>query len=256
LPLVRCTGSSAQSFIHKADGSFVNQANGGCIDLWDSGEGPQVGVYTCDQLPNQHWAVNGKSIQSDDGNSKCFSTSAPTQVWVYSNAYSVELFVNGVSQGRKPVPFLGNVVWNVVWAPGVIEVRAYDKSNNQINMQQISTTTEPAAIQLEVEVGAEGIAADRQDVALIKCTIVDKSGRIIPDASNFITFTTSGPGAVIGVGNGDPSCHEPDKASTRSAFNGYARAVVQSTSQAGTVVVTASSPGLTSASVSFTTKAQ
>jgi len=97
--------------------------------------------------------------------------------------------------------------------------------------------------------------ADQQDVALIKGSILDSAGRVVPTASNFITFTTSGPGAVVGVGNGDPSCHEPDRASSRSAFMGLVRAVVQSTNQPGTITVTATAPGLASGKVTLASKA-
>ena len=32
----------------------------------------------------------------------------------------------------------------------------------------------------------------------------------VPVAQNKIHFTIEGAGSIIGVGNGDPSCHEPD----------------------------------------------
>ena len=32
----------------------------------------------------------------------------------------------------------------------------------------------------------------------------------VPAANNTITFGITGPGRIIGVGNGDPSCHEPN----------------------------------------------
>lgn len=37
----------------------------------------------------------------------------------------------------------------------------------------------------------------------------------------------SAPASIVGVGNGDPSSHEPDRAQQRSAFAGSAVAVVQ-----------------------------
>jgi beta-galactosidase len=55
---------------------------------------------------------------------------------------------------------------------------------------------------------------------------------------------------VIGVGNGDPSSHEPDKASERSAFNGLCMAIVQSKrGAAGSIAVAVSSEGLEAATV-------
>jgi len=168
----------------------------------------------------------------------------------YINADSLELLINGVSQGQKPMQALGRVSWDVNYSPGSVQVKAY-RGGSVIATETIETTGEPAGIKLEVEVGQQ-ISADKQDVALIKGSIIDAQGRVVPTAGNFVTFSATGPGSVVGVGNGDPSCHEPDRASSRSAFNGLVRAVVQATDQPGTITITASSPGLKSDSTTVT----
>jgi beta-galactosidase len=59
---------------------------------------------------------------------------------------------------------------------------------------------------------------------------------------------------MIGVGNGDPSCHEPDKADSRSAFNGLAQAIVQTTATGGEIRLSAESPGLKATSITLTSR--
>jgi beta-galactosidase len=49
---------------------------------------------------------------------------------------------------------------------------------------------------------------------------------------------------VIGVGNGDPTSHEPDRASQRRAFNGLAQVLVQSGGGAGPIRIAAAAEGL------------
>ena len=49
----------------------------------------------------------------------------------------------------------------------------------------------------------------------------------------------SGPGKIIGVGNGDPNCQESDKEPKRSLFNGLAQVIVQSTKTSGEIQVEA-----------------
>jgi beta-galactosidase len=94
------------------------------------------------------------------------------------------------------------------------------------------------------------ISADGQDVAVINVAIVDNQGRALPNANNKVTWSVAGPGSVIGVGNGDPSCHEPDRATQRSAFNGLCMAIVQGKrGQAGAIVVNVTADGLQSATV-------
>jgi beta-galactosidase len=74
---------------------------------------------------------------------------------------------------------------------------------------------------------------------------------MVPTAVNMLTFTVEGPGKVIGVGNGDPSCHEPDKGSQRSAFMGMAAAFVQAGVTAGEVRVKVLSHGLEAGEVTL-----
>jgi len=212
-----------------------------------------VGVYQCDGGSNQHWIINAEDIQSEASGDRCMTFGPSSPVWAYTNAASAELFVNGVSQGKKTVPSLGHVEWTPNYSPGSIEVRGYDPSNKVIATQTIQTTASPAAITLEIEAGSEGIYADGQDAALIKVSIVDSNGRVVPTASNRVTFSVSGQGTILGVGNGDPSSHEPDKANYRSAFNGLARVIVQSNLTPGNINLSASSPGLTSASITVKT---
>ena len=91
------------------------------------------------------------------------------------------------------------------------------------------------------------ISADGEDLSVVVAHIVDSQGRVVPTAADEVTFTVGGPGRVIGVGNGDPSSHEPDRASKRRSFNGLCMALVQSQKTPGEIRVDASAPGLASA---------
>merc|ERR1712232_1070099 len=85
---------------------------------------------------------------------------------------------------------------------------------------------------------------------------VDSHGRVVPTAANLINFSVQGPGRVIGVGNGDPHCLEPDKATSRHAFHGLARVIVQSSEvgAAGVVTLHAAADGLQNGSVEVSAK--
>jgi len=169
------------------------------------------------------------------------------EVWAYCNQESVELFLNGASLGSQPVKKNGHLVWKVKYAPGTIEARA-SKGGKVVLTEKRETAG--AAAKIVAVADRAKIAADGQDVSVINVTVVDAQGRTVPTADNMVTFAVSGPGAVIGVGNGDPSCHEADKASQRSAFNGLCMAIVQSKrGEAGAVTVTVASAGLEGATV-------
>jgi beta-galactosidase len=95
--------------------------------------------------------------------------------------------------------------------------------------------------------------ADGEDGCVISVTVEDAMGNTVPDASNQIVFEISGPGQIIGVGNGDPNSREADKAATRQVFHGLACAIVQADRTAGEIQVMASSHGLASASLAIRT---
>jgi len=166
-----------------------------------------------------------------------------TPVWVYSNCETVELFLNGNSLGAQAMQPNGHLQWNVKYAPGKLVAKG--KRNGKTLETTVETTGQPAAIVLEPD--RTSLAADGTDISLVTVKIVDDQDRTVPVATNLVNFSVNGPGQLLGVGNGNPTCREPDKASQRSAFNGLCLAIIQSSRTPGAIVLQADSPGLKSA---------
>jgi beta-galactosidase len=161
-------------------------------------------------------------------------------VWVYSNLDEVELFVNGKSLGSQKVPHLGHVEWKARYEPGFIKARG-SKDGKVVLTEKRETTGPAASIRLTAD--RTEIDADGEDVAVLKVEALDKEGRPVPTASNFIGFKVSGDGALIGVGNGDPNCQQSDKEPKRSLFNGLAQVILQSTKNPGEIHIEAVKEG-------------
>lgn len=165
-------------------------------------------------------------------------------VWVNSNADEVELFLNGTSLGKKAMPRNGHLKWPVQYAPGKLEAIALKNGKRLYN--KIETTGTP--VDVVVTPYKTTMLADGKDAAVINITVVDAHGREVPAADNMIHFSIEGPGKIIGVGNGDPSSHEPDKCATgdwkRSLFNGKCQVIIQSTGELGMIKFDASSAGM------------
>jgi beta-galactosidase len=142
-----------------------------------------------------------------------------------------------------------HVEWKVPYKPGTIEARGY-KDGRQVLAEKRETTGGPAKILLRPD--RHEIKADGEDVSLVEVQVLDSQGRLVPVAGNDILFHVSGNGKIIGVGNGDPSSHEPDKANKRRAFNGLCMVIVQSQKQQGEIRLEASSPGLEPATLVLT----
>ena len=167
--------------------------------------------------------------------------------WAWSTASEVELRLNGKVVGKRtPMPLRRHVAWpKVPFARGELVLNAYDKDGKLVANDTVRSTGAAAALQIELEQGKGGLVADGDDVAMVKVKVVDATGALVRTANTpDVQFGVEGPGKVIGVGNGDASSHEPDKASRRAAFNGLARAIVQATTKAGVITFTASSATL------------
>ena len=174
----------------------------------------------------------------------------PIDVWAFSNAARVELFLNGTSLGAKDMPRNGHVNWSVPYAPGTLEARGYDADGKTLATDKVETTGPPAALRLKTD--RTKLTPDGEDLTMVEVDVLDAQSRIVPTASDLVSFTVTGAGHVAGVGNGDPSCHEPDKASQRSAFNGRCLVIVGAGERPGPITLTASAPGLTPASLKMT----
>jgi beta-galactosidase len=194
-------------------------------------------------------------------------------VTCYTNCDTVELFLNGKSLGVKGYEFprvgmegtYGNfpararvqkttsdlhLSWDVPFEAGTLRAVA-TKDGKTASTLEVSTTGEPASISLSVD--RANITADRRDVAHAVVEIRDSDGRMVPTANNEIIFEVAGEGKLIGVDNGDPYSYEDYKATHRLAFNGLCLAIVQATAKPGNIRITASSPGLSSDSLTIVT---
>jgi beta-galactosidase len=158
-----------------------------------------------------------------------------------SNCEQVELFLNGKSLGLKPVPRNSFAEWEVPYEPGLLAGRGF-VAGKEVAYQEQKTTGKPVQINLQADRLA--LAADGEDLAVVNVSILDPDGLVVPDARNLVRFGLEGPGKILGVGNGDPSCHEPDKAEQRSAFGGWCQVIVQATTQPGEIILVARSQGL------------
>ena len=133
------------------------------------------------------------------------------------------------------------IVWNVPYRPGVLEVKAYE-GERTVATKIVRTAGDPYGIMVRSD--RTVMAANRRDVAHLEVEIVDKEGALVPDAGDMVHFTITGPARMLGVENGDILDLSPHGVPWRKAFKGKCLLVIQATDQAGTVLVEASGAGL------------
>jgi beta-galactosidase len=110
----------------------------------------------------------------------------------------------------------------------------------------VETTGKPAALRLTPD--RTLLTGDGSDAIPVTVEAVDAQGRAVPTANAPAEFEVSGPGVIIGVGNGDPNSHEPEKGRHRKLFNGLAQIIVQSQrGGSGSLTIRAKAEGLKTA---------
>lgn len=176
-----------------------------------------------------HWNWPGKEGQ-------------PVKVMALTNCDVVELLLNGKTLGEKSVDPFEMVSWEVPYAPG--KLKAIGKTNGRnVSNFIVETTGEPVALRLLPD--RNTLTADGCDALPVTVEAIDKDGRPVPTVNLPVKFEITGPGAIIGVGNGDPTSHESEKGSRRSLFNGLAQVILQSQRDgAGSLVLHAKAEGL------------
>ncbi|ORO52178.1 beta-galactosidase [Streptococcus oralis subsp. oralis] len=216
-------------------------------------------------LPHWNWENRELASKVEDSDGKI-------PVRAYSNAASVELFLNGQSLGVKKFNKKQTsdgrtyqeganakelyLEWKVAYQPGTLEAVARDETGKEIARDKITTAGQPAGVRLIKEEHA--IAADGKDLTYIYYEIVDSQGNVVPTANNLVRFQLHGQGQLVGVDNGEQASRErykaqPDGSWIRRAFNGKGVAIVKSTEQAGKFTLTAHSDLLKSSQVTVFT---
>ena len=214
----------------------------GCMDLCGF---PKTAFY----LHQAQWVLDHPIITLVPHWNWAGKEGKPIKVMALTNADSVELSLNGQVISEQPVDKYKMVSWEVLYAPGKLEAVA-KKDGKEVARASVETTG--PATGLKVIADRAAAAGDGWDALPVTIEAVDSEGRVVPTADPSVTFEIGGPGKIIGLGNGDPTCHEPEKGDVHSLFNGYGQVIVQTNANgSGSLTLTAHADGLASGEASI-----
>ena len=158
-----------------------------------------------------------------------------TPVHVYTSGDEAELFLNGKSLGRKAKEGY-RIVWDdVVYQPGTLDVVCY-KDGQIWARDRVCTAGKAAALSASIDFTGE-------ELVYVTIDVLDKTGNVVPDAANLLSFSVQGPAVIIGTDAGDPTSHVPFYSTELPAFHGKASAILRRTGE-GPVKLTCKSKGL------------
>ena len=168
-------------------------------------------------------------------------------VQVYTSGDEVELFVNGLSQGRKKKgQYQYRLKWdNVTYQPGTVKAVAY-RNGQPWAESEVRTTGKAVAIKLTPD--KQVLASDGDDLVFVRISFVDANGNEVPNTEPVVTCSATGCGKVVATDNGDATCHITFSEPVRPAFNGLLLAIVKANrGSKGDIVFKATADGLDAA---------
>ena len=89
-----------------------------------------------------------------------------------------------------------------------------------------------------------------KELTYITVDVLDRSGTLVPDARDVLTFSVTGPARIVGTDAGDPTSHVPFYSPELPAFHGKASAIVKRTGE-GPITVTVKGKGLRNAVITL-----
>ena len=163
---------------------------------------------------------------------------------VMTNGDEAELFLNGVSLGRKAVSFGAREsclpVWRVPYAPGELTAVAY-RQGRPVARDAQRSFSESARIVLTAS--GDALPADGRSLAFITVGMADESGAPVRNACDRVAVSVTGAGRLLGLDNGDSTDEEGYQTHTRRLFNGSLLAIIGAADTPGIIAVSVSSPG-------------
>ena len=178
-----------------------------------------------------HWSWPGREGKSID-------------IWCYSNCHEVELFLNGNSLGKKTTEPLTHISWQVPYEPGTLDAKGYIDGKLAAS-KRVATAGEPKKIRLTAD--RTILVADGEDLSFITAEVLDDANNLVPTANLSLTFNVQGKGKLLGLSSGNPACHKNEKGKEIASFMGLCLAIVQSSMEPGSIIITANSVDLKSA---------
>ena len=124
---------------------------------------------------------------------------------------------------------------------------AYDKDGKAVAEKEIHTAGAPHHLELIPD--RKIIEADGKDLSFVTVRIVDKEGNLCPGAGHLLNFKVKGTGTYRAGTNGDPACLDLFHLPQMHAFNGMMTAIVQSSDNAGKIVLEVTGKGLKKATL-------
>ncbi|QNA42661.1 glycoside hydrolase family 2 TIM barrel-domain containing protein [Lacibacter sediminis] len=177
-------------------------------------------------------------------------------LYTYTNADEVELFINGKSIGIQKnstdVRKRNTIYWkDIPFTAGSIKAVART-AGKVVAQHELQTTGKAVALIIETE--NTNWKADGMDLQYVKVYAVDSKGNKVQTETAELSFEVSGAATLIAVDNGNHLSDDLFAGTKKRLHNGFAMAILRSTQAAGTVKIKVTAEGLKQVEKTFSVK--
>ena len=171
---------------------------------------------------------------------------APVQAAVFSNADTVELYLNGALVGtckageRLAANLPKSFLFDISYAAGTLEARSFIEGE-LVSTDTLVTTGAPAKLVLFPEETV--IRADGHSLSYVAVEVADENGLVVPDAAVKLHAAVDGAGKLDAFGSSNPITEENYTAGEFTSYQGRATAIIRSGYEAGGCTLTVSADG-------------
>lgn len=116
---------------------------------------------------------------------------------VYTNCEETELFLNGESLGKQDTSNFKRGQWYVKYTKGCLLAKGYI-DGKEVCCDIRETTGKPVKLSLRLENRFE---PNGKDIAVFTCECLDENGRTVPNAEEYVSFSTCENARILGTGS-------------------------------------------------------
>ena len=173
------------------------------------------------------------------------------EVEVISRYPKVKLYLNDRLVGEKAVGLdtERKAVFTLPYEPGALRAEGVQETK-VAETRTLSTAGSPYAVRLHAE--NQWMFSNGEDIAFVQAEIMDKEGRLCPDAEVELTAKISGPATLAAFGTGNFENTVNYSLPTRKTWKGRALIILRSTTKKGKVTLSVGGKGLNSNTIRIT----
>ena len=175
------------------------------------------------------------------------------EVEVYSKYPKVRLLLDNKVIAEKDVNRQTEfkAVFAIPYQPGTLKAEAL-QDGKVMETRELSTASEPVAIRAIAE--DKQMKADGEDLAFIQVEVVDKDGRVCPNAEVELQLDVTGAGVLAAAGNADIKDLDPYMDNKMTTWKGRGLVVLRSAAKPGNAKLTIRAQGMKPVAVSVPSK--